>query len=334
MNLHSGLPYWLVLNGLATDYPQLAESISEEIVIIGSGISGALVANELCKAGFSCIMLDRRMISTGSTVASTAHLNYEIDISLKELIKRYGESFAIDVYQSNLNAVKRVGEVLSECGVNADYESKGSLYLASDRNGEREVEEECQLRNKNNFSVELIDKSVLMNEYGINRKAGLRHSKAAQFDAYAASTGLINHWSKSGQLRVYPRTEIKDFECETDYVKLKTSTGLIIKAKHVVCAPGYESELFLPKKVMKIKSTYAVCSQPLSKETLWKDQPLIWETARPYFYVRGTKEGRVMMGGLDETFKNDKLRDLLLEKKTINLVENCIELFPNIKKLM
>ena len=53
MNLHSGLPYWLVLNGLANDYPPLTESLSEEVVIIGSGISGALVANELCKAGFN-----------------------------------------------------------------------------------------------------------------------------------------------------------------------------------------------------------------------------------------------------------------------------------------
>jgi glycine/D-amino acid oxidase-like deaminating enzyme len=102
-----------VINGLLGDYPSLSTPLpNEDIVIIGAGMSGALVAHELCTAGFRCTMLDRRLVCSGSTWASTAHLNYELDVSLGFLKKKYGEAAAVRIYQAGLAAVSRVGEVL------------------------------------------------------------------------------------------------------------------------------------------------------------------------------------------------------------------------------
>ena len=40
------------------------------------------------------------------------------------------------------------------------------------------------------------------------------------------------------------------------------------------------------------------------------DVILLWEAARPYFYLRTTEDGRLIMGGLDEPFRNPDLRGL------------------------
>ena len=79
MDLRTESPYWLMKNGFLYSYPSLDRSLSTEVAIMGGGITGALVAYHLSKAGIPCILLDKRKIGMGSTCASTALLQYEID---------------------------------------------------------------------------------------------------------------------------------------------------------------------------------------------------------------------------------------------------------------
>lgn len=86
MNLHSTSPYWLLRHGIINSYPSLNADLKIGIIIIGAGISGALVANQLCKAGYNVVIVDRRHAGMGSTAVSTSLLQYEIDKPLHQLI--------------------------------------------------------------------------------------------------------------------------------------------------------------------------------------------------------------------------------------------------------
>lgn len=48
MDLHSGLPYWIIKNPLFDYFNPLKKDLETDIVIIGAGITGALMAHELC----------------------------------------------------------------------------------------------------------------------------------------------------------------------------------------------------------------------------------------------------------------------------------------------
>lgn len=78
MDLHSGLPYWIIKNSLFDYYKSLKKDLETDIVIIGSGITGALMTHELCRTGLECCVVDKRSIATGSSAASTALLQYLI----------------------------------------------------------------------------------------------------------------------------------------------------------------------------------------------------------------------------------------------------------------
>lgn len=82
MDLYSGLPYWIAKNRLYNYFNPLKSDYSTDVAIIGAGITGALVAHELCTAGIKCAVIDKRSITTGSSTASTALLQYEIDTPL------------------------------------------------------------------------------------------------------------------------------------------------------------------------------------------------------------------------------------------------------------
>ena len=82
---------------------------------------------------------------------------------------------------------------------------------------------------------------------------------------------------------------------------------------------------------MQLESTFVLVSQPMHLEDLWKEKCLIWETARPYLYIRTTEDNRIMVGGFDEPFQNPKKRDALMPKKNKAILKKFKTLFPESK---
>jgi len=56
----------------------------------------------------------------------------------------------------------------------------------------------------------------------------------------------------------------------------------------------------------------------------------MWETARPYFYLRSTHDGRAIIGGEDTEYSDDHERDGLVERKVEKLQERFQKAFPAI----
>ena len=69
-------------DGIVNSYTSLAGNITTDVAIIGAGISGALAAYALRNDGLSIAVFERRHPGMGSTAASTAFLQYEIDTPL------------------------------------------------------------------------------------------------------------------------------------------------------------------------------------------------------------------------------------------------------------
>src|SRR6476620_11260484 len=109
MDLKSGYPLWPVVDGLIATYPHLDGDARCDVVVLGAGISGALVAFHLAEAGFDVMVLDRRDVGWGSTAASTAILQYEIDVPLTELAGLVGVEHAVRAYVACRDAIGKLG---------------------------------------------------------------------------------------------------------------------------------------------------------------------------------------------------------------------------------
>ena len=330
MDLHSGLPYWIVKNELYNYFNPLKENYKTDVLIIGSGVTGALVAHELCKAGIQCTVIDKRTISTGSTAASTAQLQYEIDVPLCEMAKNIGEEKSAMAYQASWESIKDIEKVLKETKVDADFKKVPSIWLASYKKDLKLLENEFQIRKKHHLPIEFLDKEELLKRHNINGFGALKNEESAQMDCYSASTGLLKFHLKKKELDLFSHTEITNWKELKNGYELETSEGYKIKCKYIVIAAGFESGQFLPKNVMKLLSTYVLISQPIEEELLWPERSLIWETKNPYFYMRTTSDNRMMIGGEDEDFQNPVKRDALLRKKIKKLEKQFGKIYPEI----
>lgn len=331
MDLYAGFPYWLIKNPLYNDNSSLSENTYTDVAIIGSGITGALVAHELCSHGIDCAVFDKRPISTGSSAASTAQLQYEIDVPLYKLLKKVKEQTAVMAYQQSLQSITDIEEVFRKTKIDAEFERKPTLYLASDKSGYKELQEEYKARKKYGLPVSFLEQDILQKEYDIDKPGALTNNESAQMDAYKSAIALLRYHEKHNALKIYPYTPIIEHKATKTGYDLYTEQGNIITCKHLIIAAGYEAGNFLPKKVMDLLSTYALISEPVAPSEIWKDACLIWETAQPYFYLRTTRDNRIILGGEDIKFKNESIRNALLEHKTNKLLSSFESLFPNKK---
>ena len=330
MDLHSGMPFWIVLNPLYNYYNPLKKSIKTHTVIIGSGITGALVAHTLCSLGVKCILIDKRTIGTGSTAASTAQLQYEIDVPLVDLIEKVGEKKAIDAYKCCLQSITDVENVFKAIEKDPDFERVPTYLLASNKTGKNLLEKEFKARKDAGLPVKHLTKEQIKTQLGIDALAGLYNKTSAQLDCYKGATYILDHYLKKNQLELYSHTLVSNYKETKSGYELVTENGNKIICENVVIAAGYEAGEFLPKKVMDLLSTFAIVSHPVDKKYLWKNRALIWETKTPYLYMRTTNDNRIIVGGEDEEYNNPLKRDQALTDKAAVLEKKFKKMFPEI----
>ncbi len=331
MDLHSGLPYWIIRNSLFDYFHPLEDDLSTDVVIIGSGITGALMAHELCRAGIECCIIDKRSIATGSSAASTALLQYEIDIPLCRMTEIIGEENAATAYHACLQSITDIKTVLKETGIDAGYEQLPSLFYASNAADNKLLEQEYEIRQRHGLPVSLLKKKEIVEQYHVKVPGNALVNKAsAQMDAYRAATGLLTYNMKENGLKVFTHTGIKEYTETSGGCVMTTNKGNKITCGYIIVAAGFEAGQFLPRKIMDLTSTYALISHPVTPEHLWPTRCLIWETADPYLYIRTTDGNRIIVGGEDEKLSDPQRRDSLLRKKIGILEKKFKKLLPDI----
>ena len=135
-DLRSGHSYWRAIGPPPADYPLLDQDVTCDVVIIGGGITGALVSYQLVQAGVDAVVVDREQPGCGSTAASTGLLQYEVDTSLVELIQAVGEEHAVHAYRRGLAAIDELRTLAAEINQPCGFSRRTTLYLASsDRPG-------------------------------------------------------------------------------------------------------------------------------------------------------------------------------------------------------
>ncbi|HMG16431.1 MAG TPA: FAD-binding oxidoreductase [Saprospiraceae bacterium] len=329
MNLSAGYPYWLIKTGLPYTYPKLDKSVSSEVVIIGGGISGSLMAYYLAQEGIDSILVDSRTIGLGSTSASTALLQYEIDVPLHKLSEIIGKKKATRSYNLCLESINIIASIAEKLNFH-EFEYKKSLYYACFKRDIPYIQNEYTARKRNGFNVQFLDSVDIKKNYNFKSPLAILSKDGAQLNPYSFTHALLQYCITKAT-RVFDRTLISKIEHKKEYVHLETEDGHKIKTRHLIYANGYEVVKYIDKKIVDLHSTYAIVSEQFNYDVkFWKDNAMIWNTADPYLYIRTTLDGRILIGGRDEPFYNPGKRDKLIKTKAQQLKLDFQRLFPHI----
>jgi glycine/D-amino acid oxidase-like deaminating enzyme len=328
LRLHSGAPFWLVADGLREmGTPSPAAPPKEcDVAVIGAGITGALVADTLSREGLAVVVLDRRAPACGSTAASTCLLSYEIDVGLVELSEMIGEADAVRAYRLSQDSVGDLARIAGSLPDASGLASCPSVCLATQRRDGKVLQREAALRQRHGLDAEYWTPKQVEQAYGFPSHGAIRTGVAGVLDPVRLTRALLARAIEHGAV-LLSRTPARDVRQEGSRLAVVTDRGET-RARWVVYAMGYEMPANLRAGMVALHTTYALVTEPLEDLGPWKGECIVWETARPYAYMRATEDGRLMIGGADMPFKDAAWRDRFMPSRTQRLEKQVKKWLP------
>ncbi|WP_159950760.1 FAD-binding oxidoreductase [Rhizobium sp. 18065] len=298
-DLRSARPFWSATPNISVTTAGKVSSKDYDAIIIGAGISGALMAEALSRRKLRILIVDRRDPVRGSTMASTAMIQHEIDTPLSELSQMIGDKKAARAWQRSAASVARLSALVDELQLDCSFEARKTLYVSGDTYGLRAVKHEAEMRNDIGLDAEYLNGAALAERFGIERTAAIVSNCSASANPAQLTAGLLQVAVSRGVEIVSPLT-ITDYKETRDGVVVATSEGELLTTTDLIACTGYEYLTQLESKSHKVISTWAIASQPNTPRPGWLKDFLVWEGSDPYLYFRSTPDGRIIAGGEDE----------------------------------
>ena len=326
--LYSGSPVWADYTVPRLPVHTLEQSIDTDVLVIGAGVSGAMIAHALSAEGLAVTIVDRRKPLSGSTSASTALLQYEIDVPLIHLIEKIGRDKAIAAWRRSKLAVEALTCKIRELNIDCAYERRDTLYLSGNTLNPEYLAKECAARNQIGLRGEILEQKELRERFGVSAKAGILSWDNVAVNPVQLAGGFLKA-ACSKSAKIYSPVTIEKLDQWKNYISAITGDGHAIRARHVVYATGYEIPDTIHTRKHTINSTWAIATKPLPQKYLHAF-PFIWQAADPYLYLRMTADNRLVCGGEDEEFSDEAKRDALLPRKCATIERKLRKLLPEL----
>jgi len=296
-----------------------------DVLIVGAGITGALVAERLTREGREVVIVDRDDPTQGSTLASTAMLLWDIDRPLSRLTEFYGFARAARAYQASLAAARGLVDLVAQLNLRCDLHRRNALYLAA---GDRadDLIAEAALRERAGLPGAFLDFTALKGRYGLIRAGAIVSPDSADADPAMLAAGLLDvAVARGARLR---KGEAAAFDSRASGVNVLFGEGIEAEAGHVILATGYVMPKIVHASVQEISSSWAIATIP-QPQNLWPERALIWEATENYHYARTTADGRIIFGGEDDRRRlAPEERDAAIPDKAERLAERLKALWP------
>jgi glycine/D-amino acid oxidase-like deaminating enzyme len=326
--LKSGVSVWTAYPRRLPVASPLTRDVRADVLVVGAGISGALIAYSLTREGHKVAVVDRRGPLQGSTPASTALLLFEIDTPLIQLKRKIGAQPAERAWLRSKAALDALYELTRREAINASMSLRQSIYLAGDLLDAHGLAAEVRARARIGLPSQYVDRRELRTRFGLSRSAAILSDDNVTADPRALASGFLRRAQQLGAQLFAPH-EIADIQSGQRAALALTKDGFTIQSRHIVLCTGYELPKIVPTNGHSIASTWVIATRPQPKH-LWPSECFIWEAKDPYLYVRATLDGRVICGGEDEEFADETRRDAKLDRKTKVLEKKLARLLPMI----
>lgn len=141
-------------------------------------LAGSFAAERFTREGRTVVVVDRHLPRNGSTAASTALLQWEIDASMLELEARLGFDAAASIYRRSVAAVRMIGQLAAVVGNPSDFNWRPSLSWR----GKSSIPQACERnseRRKAGIGGEFLSAAELEARFGFECDGALLHAGSA-----------------------------------------------------------------------------------------------------------------------------------------------------------
>ncbi len=234
----SSLPGRPVSYWIDTTDPEPRETLAEQtidvdVAILGGGIAGITLADELKRLGASVAVIEMRRIGCGVTGHTTAKITVQHGEIYADLEEAHGGDAATLYASAQKTALEHIAETVASRGIECDF-GRAPSYLFSQNEATREsLEREAEAAQRAGVPMELLDAAPLP----FPTTCGVRLADQALFHPLRYLLALAEGIPGDGS-HLFERTRALEIDEDGSRAIVTTDRGLV-RADNVVLATHY-----------------------------------------------------------------------------------------------
>jgi gamma-glutamylputrescine oxidase len=327
---------------------RMPESRDLDVVVIGGGLSGLSAAYHILAArpGARVVVLEAERIGHGASSRNTGMLTPGVGQNLASLVRRYGAEAAREMYRCSLDAVKFVGQLAAQEGIDVGLRMTGQLVVAHGPAGRRRLAQQAEVMEALDLPCERLTESelsrrlriIVQSPGDVDGPAALRLPIAGTLHPGRLVAGLSEAIQRRGGCII---EDAKVVSLSTGApVQVTLANGSTLRAGHVVAAAGgYASALNVQGGRVIPLHLRVLLSEPLTSTQLtelgWPGREGVIDSRRVFNYFRLTEDNRILFGGGQPRYLwGGKIADQPAEGPDLErLVQQLRRFFPVLQDL-
>ncbi|MES2757633.1 MAG: FAD-dependent oxidoreductase [Pseudomonadota bacterium] len=277
-------------------FPPLEGDTRADVCVIGAGIAGLTTAYMLLREGKSVVVIDSVGIGAGETGRSTAHM-FPPDERFSELERGFGAAKAALVADSYRRATDCVESIIRVEHIDCEFERLDGYLFNPHGQWDAVLESEYAVTSRFGLDVRRFERVP-----GLPFDTGpcLRFSRQAQLHPLKYLAGLARAIVHLGG-RIHDHTRALDVSGDAATQTVRCEHGSIEAAAVVIATNVPFIDRFVKHGMQPYRSY--VLGLRVPKDAL--PRALLWDTGKPYYYVRlasaraGANYELLVVGGQD-----------------------------------
>ncbi|KAJ5338233.1 hypothetical protein N7452_004961 [Penicillium brevicompactum] len=279
-----------------------------DVVIVGSGITGASIARSLLENGASpsILMLEARNVCSGATGRNGGHILETAD-EYAEFADMFGVEEAKKLMRFRLGHLSEMLAVAKELGIAEESQARKVQFL-SVYFGEEPWK--YALERLRRFKADMPEEAAewtsfegqeIPKGFHLSRARGIVAGPAGALWPYKFVTGVLEHLLEKypENFRIEEQTSVEEIETTSTFYKVKTSRGTV-NARHVIhCTNAHVSHLVpgLRGRIFPVRGQMSAQTPGRSFPIQGNDHSWIFNYDRGFDYLTQLPGGQMMLGG-------------------------------------
>ena len=276
------------------------EDMTYNYIVIGAGIAGLSAAYHLGKDGHTVLVLEGTDGTQSTSFASTAEMNHDPDTDWYKVTEQFGLEGAWMLWKLCSDALDTLSEFAHQNHEPHFKTERVPAYFFSYRDSQADRE---LLQAKYEF-YKSIDAYVSLDEFAPGEISNLLPSFRAVLTTHG--DGVTNNQSLLKTLARRVREQGNTILHSTHVARISQSTcgevhtadGTKYTATRIIIATGDGSNLLPTSLEIEHKRTFVISLERNNLPELFKNS-VMWDTDKPYHYIRSFGGDRLWVGGED-----------------------------------
>lgn len=282
---------WIGTSG-EQNFPSLQGDIDADVAIVGGGITGAVAAYLLTRAGRRVVLIDGRSPGEGETGHTTAHLTEQVDARFAAVAKQHGKEAARLVARAGRVAIEQIAAIAAAEGIDCSLADVPAFLYTNDEAELDELRREAEAASEAGVAASFTREVPLPFEVA----GAIRLERQGQFHPLRFLHGVTRAIVAGGGMVLEETRAISVDDGSPAIVLTERGTirarDVLVTANVPVNQRGILQTKLTAYRSYAIAATIAPGFEPA----------LFWDNEDPYHYVRTHVDGEetwLIVGGED-----------------------------------